>query len=111
MIRLNSHPEKYGGIRVEQCGLLFLGVPHSGSDQADWNDFVSGIASLFGIRTEIVESLRSFNGFGVESKEAFKSIPRQPPYFCLCETRRIDVAPSQSRLVGHDRKCIPMPRF
>jgi hypothetical protein len=100
MIRLNSHPEKYTGIDIKQCGLLFLGVPHSGTDQADWNNFVSGIASIFGVRMEIVEALRSFNGFGVESKEAFKSIAQQPPYFCLCETRQIDIAPGQSRLVS-----------
>jgi hypothetical protein len=111
MIRVNAHPEKYDGIRIEKCGLLFLGVPHSGTDQADWNDFVSGIASIFGIRTDIVETLRSFNGFGVESKEAFKSILRQPPYFCLCETRRIEIAPSQSRLVSYDNNFIPLPSF
>jgi hypothetical protein len=87
MVRLNAHPEKYHGIRVENCGLLFLGTPHSGTVQADWNDFVAGIAVLFGVRFDVVDSLRSFNGFSVESKEAFGSLPQQPPYFCLCETR------------------------
>jgi len=102
MVRLNAHPEKSRGIRVENCGLLFLGTPHSGTVQADWNDFVAGIAVLFGIRFDVVDSLRSFNGFGVESKEAFRSLPQQPPYFCLCETKMVTIAAGVSRLVSFE---------
>ena len=102
MVHLNAHPEKSHGIRVENCGLLFLGTPHSGTVQADWNDFVAGIAVLFGIRFDVVDSLRSFNGFGVESKEAFRSLPQQPPYFCLCETKMVTVAAGVSRLVSFE---------
>ena len=101
MIRLNAHPEKYYGISVDQCGLLFLGTPHSGTVQADWNDFLAGIAAVVGIRTEILDNLRSFNGFGVESKEAFGSIPAEPPYYCLCETKLINVVGNR-RLVSPD---------
>jgi hypothetical protein len=102
MVRLNAHPEKYHGIRVENCGLLFLGTPHSGTVQADWNDFVTGIAVLLGVRFDVVDSLRSFNGFSVESKEAFGSLPKQPPYFCLCETKLVTIAPGISRLVSFE---------
>jgi hypothetical protein len=87
MIRLNGHPEKYAGIRIENCGLLFLGTPHSGTIQADWNDFVYGLAAVGGVRTEVLQDLRSFNGFGVESKEAFGSMAFKPPYYCICETK------------------------
>jgi hypothetical protein len=99
MVRLNAHPEKYDGIRVEHCGLLFLGTPHSGTVQADWNEYIAGIVTLFGVRTDILDSLRSFNGFGVESKEAFGSISAKPPYYCLCETRLIEIL-GNSRLVS-----------
>jgi hypothetical protein len=98
MVRLNAHPEKYHGIRVENCGLLFLGTPHSGTVQADWNDFVAGIAVLFGVRFDVVDSLRSFNGFSVESKEAFGSLPQQPP----CETKLVTITPGISRLVSFE---------
>jgi hypothetical protein len=102
MVRLNAHSEKSHGIRVENCGLLFLGTPHSGTVQADWNDFVAGIAVLFGVRFDVVDSLQSFNGFGVESKEAFGSLPVQPPYFCICETKLVAIAPGVSRLVSFE---------
>jgi hypothetical protein len=93
MVRLSTHPEKYAGIGIDKCGLLFLGTPHSGTIQADWNAFVDGLAAIGGVRTDIIAQLKSFNGFGVESKEAFASItPTPPPYYCLSETREVRIA-------------------
>jgi hypothetical protein len=105
MVRLNAHPEKYDGLNVENCGLLFLGTPHSGTTLADWNDFLSGLAAVAGLRTDVIDNLRSFNGFGVESKEAFGSIPRRPPYYCLCETKLIKIG-GQPALVS-----LKFPRY
>jgi hypothetical protein len=91
MIRLKAYPKQHPGIKIEDCGLLFLGTPHSGTTLAEWNFFLSGIAAVTGVRADVIEELRSFNGFGVESKEAFNSIIPRPPYYCLCETRRVNI--------------------
>lgn len=92
MIRLHASPTEYNGLLIDHCGLLFLGTPHSGSTLADWNNFVSTLSTLFAVRTNILDKLRSFNGFGVESKQAFGRIKPRPPYFCLCETNRTSIA-------------------
>ncbi|KAE9364446.1 hypothetical protein N431DRAFT_563751 [Stipitochalara longipes BDJ] len=102
MVRLDAHAEKYTGIRIENCGLLFLGTPHSGTTLADWNIFLSGIAAVGGVRTDVIAKLRSFNGFGVESKEAFSSIKNRPPHYCLCETRLINIGGSSALVVTKD---------
>jgi len=91
MIRLEAYPKNYHGIQIKDCGLLFLGTPHSGTTLAHWNSFLSGIAAVTGVRTELIDELRSFNGFGLESKESFAKIEPRPPHFCLCETRCIDI--------------------
>jgi hypothetical protein len=72
MIRLNdfSHKPEYQGLSLERCGLLFLSTPHSGTTEADWNDFLVGVAKItFGVRPEIISSLRSFNLLSTESQE------------------------------------------
>lgn len=99
MILLYTYPKKYPHIRIEDCGLLFLGTPHSGTTLANWNAFLSGIAAVAGIRTDVIDKLRSFNGFGVESKEAFSNIMPCPPHYCLHETRCISIG-GKSALVS-----------
>lgn len=99
MIRLDAHPERYTGIRIENCGLLFLGTPHSGTVQADWNAFIDGLLAIGGIRTEVLKELKSFNEFSVESKDGFASIPAKPPYFCIHEIRMVKV-PGKHRYVS-----------
>ena len=47
MIRLKGFPEKYPGLSLEQCGLLFLSTPHSGSFEANWNDVLLESAKVF----------------------------------------------------------------
>jgi hypothetical protein len=102
MIRLYDYSESYKdrGLCIEQCGLLFLGTPHSGSTSADCNKFISNLTTLFGVRADILDNLRPFNGFAVASKEAFGRIKPCPPYRCLCETERTRVA-GKLRLVSH----------
>ena len=91
MIRLKAYPKQHPGIKIEDCGLLFLGTPHSGTTLADWNSFLLGIAAVTGIRADLIKELRSFNGFGVEAKEAFNSIIPRPPYYCICETLGVNI--------------------
>jgi hypothetical protein len=100
MIRLHASPREYNGLFIDRCGLLFLGTPHSGSTLADWNNFISTLSTLFGVRADILDKLRSFNGFGVESKQAFDKIKPRPPYFCLCETKLTSIA-GKLELVSH----------
>jgi hypothetical protein len=100
MVRLDAHAEEYPCIRIQDCGLLFLGTPHSGTTLAEWNAFLSSIAALAGVRTEVIEKLRSFNSAGVDSKEAFNSIKtRPPPYYCFSETKRLNIG-GKLALVG-----------
>ncbi|KAM0798684.1 hypothetical protein BDR22DRAFT_823158 [Usnea florida] len=87
MIRLNTQPSKFDGVKLENCGLLFLSTPHSGTTQADWNDFLLNLSELvLGVRNhEIVHQLQSFNTSSVDSEEAFSTMKIQPPFHCFCE--------------------------
>ncbi len=108
MVRLEAHPEKYNGITPNRCGLLFLATPHSGASIADWNKYLVDLAELvFGVRSNaIVDNLRSFNPFSVESKEAFLSLPVVPPYFCLCETKMAKVAGNYKIVSRHANRLL-----
>lgn len=95
MIRLNeySHKPEYRGISLKCCGLLFLSTPHSGSTDADWSNFLLDIAQLtFGIRPEILNSLKSFNPLSAEGQEDFANMKYQPPFDSFYETQRTKVA-------------------
>jgi hypothetical protein len=93
MVRLGTHPEKYDGIKLINCGLLFLSTPHSGSAQADWNEYLAGLAELiFGVRSHaIIDILRTFNPQSTESREAFASLKPVPPFCCFVEGKRTRV--------------------
>ena len=58
-----------------------------------------GLAVVGGVRTKVLQNLRSFNGFRVESKEAFRSIAVKPPYYCIYETKRAKIG-SAHRLIS-----------
>lgn len=100
MLRLNVQPAKFKGIGLEQCGLLFLSTPHSGTTQADWNAFLVSLCELtMGVRSHaIVDQLQSFNPSSVDSEEAFTTMKKIPPYYCLCEGDRTKVL-GMNRLV------------
>ncbi len=100
MVRLNTQPAKFSGIRLEDCGILFLSTPHQGSTQADWNEFLVSLSELtLGVRSHaIVDELRSFNPSSVDSQEAFTTMRVIPPFRCLCESNKT-VAAGKSRTV------------
>ncbi len=101
MSRLKNHPNKFGGLKLDQCGLLFLSTPHSGTTEADWNDFLSSVFELtFGVRShEIVDQLRSFNPASVDSEDDFSAMERVPPMYCLVEGEKTKIA-GKARTVG-----------
>ena len=103
MIRLNTHPAKFDGVRLENCGLLFLSTPHAGTAQADWNEFFLNLSELvLGVRNhEIVHQLQSFNTLFVDSEEAFSTMKVQPPFHCFCEGEKT-VLNGKSRIVSRD---------
>jgi hypothetical protein len=105
MIRLNADQDDFPGIRVENCGMLFLATPHSGTIQADWNKYLLGLAELGGVRKDVLQDLHSFNGFSVESKKAFRKIPAKPPFFCFSETKKVKIA-GEYRLVSSIYKIV-----
>jgi hypothetical protein len=94
MIRLHFFPHKFDGIKLENCGLVFLSTPHSGSVEADWNSFLANILeSTVGLRTHaIIDQLRPFNPFSVDSSEAFSNMRITPPIFCFVEGDKTHVA-------------------
>ena len=105
MIRLNTQPLKFDGVKLENCGLLFLSTPHSGTTQADWNEFLLNLSELvLGVRNqELVHQLQSFNTSSVDSEEAFSTMRFQPPFHCFCEGEKTMVG-GKSRTVSRGSK-------
>jgi hypothetical protein len=94
MIRLHYLPEKFPGITLRKCGLLFLSTPHVGSHEADWSDFLVSILEVAaGLQSKlIVDELRTLSPSSVDSTEAFRSMEKDkkvPPFICLCEGNKI----------------------
>lgn len=87
MIRLDRQAIKFDGITLNQCGIVFLGTPHSGTTEADWNKLLLDVSELaLGVRSHaIVDQLASFNPSSVDSEEAFRTMPTAPPFHCFCE--------------------------
>lgn len=103
MIRLNeySHKSEYSGIDLKQCGLLFLSTPHSGAKDADWNTFLIDIAqTTWGVRPEVVNSLKSFNPLSAEDQEDFANMKHHPPFDAFYETQKTKIA-KINRHVGY----------
>lgn len=93
MIRLNEYDKpEYRGVQLERCGLLFLSTPHSGTAEADWNTLLVGIASVsWGVRQEIIDSLRAFNPTSSESQDQYTNMKIKPPFAALYETLKTKV--------------------
>ena len=104
MIRLHYLPEKFFGITLGKCGLLFLSTPHVGSQQADWSNFlVSVLEVTAGLKSRfIVDELRTLNPSSVDSIEAFRNMKKDkkvPPFICLCEGNKTKKG-GKERMVG-----------
>lgn len=96
MIRLEKFPAE--GLKLENCGLLFLSTPHSGTVQADWSDPWILLAKGGGVSRGQVftQLLSSFNKASVNAQEQFAALKPVPPVECLHETQNTSVA-------GHGR--------
>ncbi|TVY82809.1 Protein SERAC1 [Lachnellula suecica] len=94
MVRLSgfSHKSEYKGINLIHCGLLFLSTPHSGTTQADWNNFIVAISHLtLGVRPELKAALESFNPISATGQEEFLNMKIQPPIEAFHETQETKV--------------------
>jgi hypothetical protein len=79
----------YPFLSCQGCGILFLGTPHHGSSEADWNPLPRFVAEvLFGFRMEAItnEMLSSFNSHTVKNATIWEEIPC--PFECLVESRK-----------------------
>lgn len=87
MIRLEKFPAE--GLKLENCGLLCLSTPHSGTVQADWNDLCLLFAKGAGVSRGQVftQLLSSFNQASVNAQEQFAALKPVPPVECLYETQ------------------------
>lgn len=94
MVELDKYgsQSEYRGVSLAKCGLLFLSTPHSGSLEADWNNFLINIAQLtLGVRKDIVKTLGSFNPMSTESQRDFMNMDIMPPFDAFYETRMTSV--------------------
>ncbi|KAL9595847.1 MAG: hypothetical protein Q9219_006189 [cf. Caloplaca sp. 3 TL-2023] len=94
MIRLHRHSGHFDNIELSKCGMVFLSTPHSGTTEADWNQFLLNLCEItLGVRAHaIVNELKSFNPSAVDSEEEFRAMPKMPPLHCFCEGDRTSVA-------------------
>src|SRR5438034_5145027 len=84
MIRLPSADGQR--IKLDQCGLLFLSTPHSGTTRADWNGFLVAVAeTVAGVRPATLDQLKSFNPASVWDQKDFLNLKPTPPFRCLAE--------------------------
>ena len=93
MIRLGEVPGQYEGLDLNQCGLLFLGTPHSGTVGANWNDLLIELAKIgkVGRGRDFTRMLSAFNQESVGAKERFGLLQPVPPFICVYETQRTPV--------------------
>jgi len=89
MVRLRNRPlATYEGIKLSACGLLFLGTPFSGSNEAEWSNFLLEWAKFSGLRTDLVQQLKTFNPFTRLRKADFAAIHPELPFYCFAEGQR-----------------------
>ena len=105
MVRLDTQSAKFNGIKLENCGLLFLSTLHSGTIQAEWNKLLISLSEVvLGVRTHaIVDPLRPFNTSSVDSEEAFATMRDLPQFRYFCEGEKTIVG-GKKRIV-----CIAIP--
>lgn len=102
MTQLDSVP-KYNNIALSRFGIVFLATPHSGSEVADWNDFLVATAHVLGgVRIESVKTLQPFNAASVRDAQAFIRLKPCPPFRCFAEGRMMRVGHTDK----HVSRCI-----
>jgi hypothetical protein len=92
---LFQYPLSYE-IGVNQCGVIFLGTPHSGSHSADWSDVLVALGGTFGLRSEIVDHLKTFSPMLLASQKAWDENQKDPsskaiPIVCFSEALKSKV--------------------
>jgi triacylglycerol esterase/lipase EstA (alpha/beta hydrolase family) len=101
MTRMHSLPDKFKGLSLEKCGILFLSTPHLGSLQADRSPFIVALGEgLVGLRTGVVKELQSFNASSVDNTDMFQAMKVKPVFQCFCESEPTRVL-AKDRLVRH----------
>jgi triacylglycerol esterase/lipase EstA (alpha/beta hydrolase family) len=81
-----SKSDKFQGLCLSECGLLFLSTPHSGSIQAEQSQFLLALGEgLFGLRKGVVNELKLFNPSSADSIDIFKNMEVKPVIKCFCE--------------------------
>ncbi|SCN65891.1 uncharacterized protein FFB20_12367 [Fusarium fujikuroi] len=99
MTQLSSVP-KYNNIALSRFGIVFLATPHSGSEVADWNDFLVATAHVLGgVRIESVKTLQPFNAASVRDAQAFIRLKPCPPFRCFAEGRMMRVGHTDKHVV------------
>ncbi|KAK3984022.1 hypothetical protein QBC44DRAFT_346298 [Cladorrhinum sp. PSN332] len=104
MIRLGETPAQYPGLALSSCGLLFLSTPHSGTEEANWNDLLVELAKLGGSRRsrDFTQLLSAFNRESASAKERFGLLRPLPPFICVYETQSTSVKGLQRMIVTPD---------
>jgi len=91
--------DKFKGLSLEECGILFLSTPHLGSLQADGSPFLIALGEgLVGLRTGVIKELQSFNASSVDNTDIFQAMKVKPVFQCFCESEPTQVL-GKGRLV------------
>lgn len=99
MTRMHTLPNKFKGLSLEECGILFLSTPHLGSLQADRSPFLIALGEgLVGLRTGVIKELQSFNASSVDNTDIFQAMKVKPVFQCFCESEPTQVL-GKGRLV------------
>jgi hypothetical protein len=99
MTRMHTLPNKFKGLSLEECGILFLSTPHLGSLEADRSPFLIALGEgLVGLRTGVIKELQSFNASSVDNTDIFQAMKVKPVFQCFCESEPTQVL-GKGRLV------------
>jgi hypothetical protein len=101
MVRLVNFSGQFPRIQLDQCGLLFLATPHSGTTEATWNQLILAIAdTVVSVRLDRVKLLEAFNPASVSDKENFFNLKPCPHYRCLAEGKKTTIINVIDRVVS-----------
>ena len=88
IIKLTQDQERWEHVKIQKCGIIFLGTPNSGSLAAHRSPALIHLGKvLFGIRPYLVNVCQVFNNIIAENTAAWKLLGEAaPPYHCFHET-------------------------